>query len=296
MPSYTLNGATIELQPQDREPFMWLASQVYRRMHAGNQPPPLPAILTMFAHEGTTTQGLATDDPRIQAIMWTLWQLGLKGSRVEGESESKQIKWDKGDHAGIDAAPVMDCFTAEAIRDGRTLAASLAIAANRRINLNGTEIHVRINDFELIRAQSEEMNKRRQDEAHDPSMAAARYVAELVTGGADTNDLRLRAALELAADLGIRAMWVDTVSRQLRIAAFSREAALAAAFLQGAPVEHFELALKRADTLQQAADETARKLAAQVQAQQGGPGAARAEARPAAGATNAPAPARRRRR
>ena len=229
MPSYTLNGATIELQPQDREPFMWLASQVYRRMHAGNQPPPLPAILTMFAHEGTTAQGIAPTDPRIQAIMWTLWQLGLKGSRVEGEGESKQIKWDKGEHAGIDASPVMDCFSADAVRDGRTLAASLAIAGNRRINLNGTEIPVRINDLELIRAQSEEMNKRRQEENHDPSMAAARYVAELMTGGADINDLRLRAALELAADLGIRAMWVDTVSRQLRIAAFSREAALAAA-------------------------------------------------------------------
>ncbi len=296
MPSYTLNGATIELQPQDREPFMWLASQVYRRMHAGNQPPPLPAILTMFAHEGTTAQGIAPTDPRIQAIMWTLWQLGLKGSRVEGEGESKQIKWDKGEHAGIDASPVMDCFSADAVRDGRTLAASLAIAGNRRINLNGTEIPVRINDLELIRAQSEEMNKRRQEESHDPSMAAARYVAELMTGGADINDLRLRAALELAADLGIRAMWVDTVSRQLRIAAFSREAALAAAFLQGAPVEHFELALKRADALQQAAEETARKLAAQVQAQRGGTGAAGGAARPAAGVAAAPAPARRRRR
>jgi len=296
MPSYSLNGATIDLQPQDREPFMWLASQVYRRMHAGNQPPPLPAVLTMFAHEGTTTQGIAPTDPRIQAIMWTLWQLGLKGSRVEGEGESKQIKWDKGEHAGIDASPVMDCFSADAIRDGRTLAASLAIAGNRRINLNGTEIPVRINDFDLIRAQSEEMNKRRQEENHDPSMAAARYVAELMTGGADINDLRLRAALELAADLGIRAMWVDTVSRQLRIAAFSREAALAAAFLQGAPVEHFELALKRADALQQAAEETARKLAAQVQAQRGGAGAAGGAARPAAGVSAAPAPARRRRR
>jgi hypothetical protein len=289
MPSYTLNGATIELQPQDREPFMWLASQVYRRMHAGNQPPPLPAILTMFAHEGTTTQGIAPTDARIQAIMWTLWQLGLKGSRVEGEGEARQIKWDKGEHAGIDSAPVLDCFTAEAMRDGRTLAASLAIAGNRRVNLNGTEIHVRINDLELIKAQSEEMNKRRQDPSHDPSMAAARYVAELVSGGADTSDLRLRAALELAADLGIRAMWVDTVSRQLRIAAFSREAALAAAFLQGAPFEHFELALKRADALQKSAEETARRLAAQVQAQ-GGPKAQ------AAGVTAPAAPARRRRR
>ena len=289
MPSYILNGATIELQPQDREPFMWLASQVYRRMHAGNQPPPLPAILTMFAHEGTTTQGIAPTDPRIQAIMWTLLQLGLKGSRVEGEGESKQIKWDKGDHAGIESTPVTECFTADAIRDGRTLAASLAIAVNRRFGINGNDVPVRINDFELVRAQSEEMNKRRKDPRHDPSMAAAQYVAELMSGGADMADLRLRAAIELAADLGIRAMWVDTVSRQLRIAAFSREAALAAAFLQGAPVEQFELAIKRADALQQAADSTARKLAAQVQAQGGAK-------RPQAAVVPAAAPVRRRRR
>ena len=74
MPTFTLNGTAIELEPQTRESFAWLAGQVYRRLHEG---PPLPAILTVFAHEGTTTQGLPTNDARIQAILWTLWQIGI---------------------------------------------------------------------------------------------------------------------------------------------------------------------------------------------------------------------------
>ena len=84
MPTFTLNGTAIELEPQTRESFAWLAGQVYRRLHEG---PPLPAILTVFAHEGTTTQGLPTNDARIQAILWTLWQIGIASARVEGDGE-----------------------------------------------------------------------------------------------------------------------------------------------------------------------------------------------------------------
>ena len=112
MPTFTLNGTAVELVPQERNAFAWLASQVYRSLHAGS---PLPAVLLMYAHEGVTTQGLAHDDARIQAILWAMWQLGIQEGRVEGEGDSRQLKWEKGSHPDIDSRPVIEHFTEEEI-------------------------------------------------------------------------------------------------------------------------------------------------------------------------------------
>ncbi|MFM8817711.1 MAG: hypothetical protein ACKOHI_07530, partial [Phycisphaerales bacterium] len=285
----------VPLVPQAREPFSWLASQVYRHLHDGA---PLPALLGMLAHEGLTTQSLPPQDARIQAILWTLWQLGLTGLTVEGEGADRKVTWERGTHPGINGTPVADCFSAEAIADGRAMAAALVVAGSRAMHINGTDVKVHINNLELVKAQAAEVAKRQADPSHDPCMAASRYVAELMNDGAGPEDLRLRAAIELAADLGVRALFVDTVNRQLRIAAFSREASLTAAFLQGVPAEQFPAVLSRADTLHKAAEDAGRKLAEQMTAAQraaGGVAAAKtgaAPARPAPPAT----PVRRRRR
>lgn len=256
MPTFTLNGTAIELEPQTRESFAWLAGQVYRRLHEG---PPLPAILTVFAHEGTTTQALPTTDGRIQAILWTLWQIGIASARVEGVGEKREVKWEKGEHANIDTRPIIEHFTEEGTTDGRALAAGLVVVAGRHVKVNGVEMHVKINNIELIKAQAAEMEKRRLDPKHDPAMAAASYLAELLSQGADQNDLRLRAAIELAADLGIRSLFIDAATRQLRIEGFNEQAALAAAYFQGAPVEQFQSAILRAQTLNKMALENAQK-------------------------------------
>ena len=295
VPTFTISGSAVPLVPQAREPFSWLASQVYRHLHDGA---PLPALLGMLAHEGLTTQSLSPQDARIQAILWTLWQLGLTGLKVEGEGADRKVTWERGTHAGINGTPVADCFSAEAIADGRAMAAALVVAGSRAMHINGTDVKVHINNLELVKAQAAEVAKRQADPSHDPCMAASRYVAELMNDGAGPEDLRLRAAIELAADLGVRALFVDTVNRQLRIAAFSREASLAAAFLQGVPVEQFPAVLSRADTLHKAAEDAGRKLAEQMTAAQraaGGVLAAKAGADPAKPAPAA-TPVRRRRR
>ena len=296
-PTFTINGSAVTLVPQAREPFSWLASQVYRHLHDGA---PLPALLGMLAHEGTTTQSLPPEDARIQAILWTLRQLGLAGLKVEGEGADRKVSWERGTHPGINGTPVADCFTPEGIADGRAMAAALVVAGSRAMHINGTDVKVHINNLELVKAQAAEMAKRQADPSHDPCMAASRYVAELMNDGAGPEDLRLRAAIELAADLGVRALFVDTVNRQLRIAAFSREASIAAAFLQGVPVEQFPAVLARADTLHKAAEDAGKKLAGQMTAAQraaAGTGQSRTGAAPAkAGAAPAAAPVRRRRR
>lgn len=257
-PVFVLDGTPVELVPQDRNAFAWLASQVYRRMHEG---PPLPAILTVFAHDGTTTQGIAAADPRIQSILWTLWQMGVGSARIEGEGDQRQVKWDRGEHPTIESFPFMENFTEEGIRQGRALAASLVSTFGRRIRVNGVEMPIRVNNIELLQAQAAEMEKRRTDPKHDPVMAAAAYVAELISQGSDQNDLRLRAALELAADLGVRSMMVDPTRRQLRIEGFNEQACLAGAYLQGAPLEDFPAAVNRAQVLNRMASEEAAKLA-----------------------------------
>lgn len=273
MPTFTLNGTAVELVPQERDAFSWLASQVYRRLHDGA---PLPAILTVFAHEGVNKENLELTDPRIQSILWTLWQLGVASTRVEGEGEARQVKWERGEHDNIDKRPIVDHFTEDGLRDGRALAAGLVIVHGRKISVNGTDMPVRVNNFELVKAQAAEMEKRRANPTDDPSLAAAMYLAELLAQGADQNDLRLRAVLELAADLAIRSIVVDVPSRQLRMDGFNEQAALAGAFFQGAPVEHFKIAIDRAQALNKMAAEAAAKLAGKAKA--GGVGASQAAA------------------
>ena len=293
MPVFDFNGTPVTLEPQDRSAFMWLASQVYRRIHDGN---PIPATLTVYAHEGTTGQGLPVTDPRIQAIFWTMWQFGIAGTRVEGEGTNKQVKWDRGDHPNLDSRPMREHFTQEGVLDGRALAASLLVVNSRSIRINGNEMAVKVGNMELLKAQSAEVEKRRRDPSHDPMMAAAAYVAELLAGGSGETDLRLRAALEIAADLGIRSMVIDAPTRQLRIDGFSEDAALAAAFLQGVPVEQFTAAVSRIQTLNRMASDQGRLIAEKASRQ--GPESTRARAMVSAPAAAAPGrdPFRRRRR
>ena len=157
MPTFKLNGAAVELVPQERSAFMWLASQVYRRIHEG---PPIPAILTMFAHEGVTTQALAPTDARIQAILWTMWQMGIASAHVEGEGDARQIKWEKGEQENIDSKPVIEHFNEEATTDGRALACAILVANGRHVRVNGMEFAVKVNNMDLIKAQAAEVEKR----------------------------------------------------------------------------------------------------------------------------------------
>jgi hypothetical protein len=142
------------------------------------------------------------------------------------------------------------------------------------------------------KTKAAEIEKRRKDPSHDPAMSAATYIAELLSGGADQNDLRLRAALEVAADLGIRAIAIDPAQRTLRIEGFNEQAALATAFLQGAPVEQFKAALTRVQTLNRMATDQAK-----IVAKQGQPaGKQRAASPPPPAVASAQVPYKRRRR
>jgi hypothetical protein len=153
----------------------------------------------------------------------------------------------------------MEHFTEEGIREGRALAAGLVIVHGRRIRVNGVEMPVKVNNIDLIRAQTAELEKRRTDPKQDPSVTAAAYVAELLAQGSDQNDLRLRAALELAADFGVHSLVVDGAARQMRIDGFNEQAALAAAYFQRLPVDQFQAAINRASTLNRMAQELAKQ-------------------------------------
>jgi hypothetical protein len=71
-------------------------------------------------------------------------------------------------------------------------------------------------------------------------------------------------------------MLIDAPTRQLRIDGFNEQAALACAFLQGSPVEQFQAAITRAQTLNRMAQDQSRIIEQQAQGQ--GPGATKARA------------------
>ena len=287
MPTFTLNGTPVELVPQERGAFDWLAGQVYRRMHDGI---PLPGMLTMIADAGVKVQNLPTTDPRIQAALWTLWQMGIASSRIEGEGDGRQVKWEKGEHPDLDSRPAMEHFTEEGIREGRALAAGLVIVHGRRIRVNGVEMPVKVNNVDLIRAQTAELQKRHTDPNQHPSLLAAAYVAELLTQGADQSDLRLRAALELAADFGVRSLVVDAATRQMRIDGFNEQAGLAAAYFQRLPEDQFRKAAADIATLNRMAQELANQAGAAKSTAAGRP-AGKAPAQTPAAAAAGPAAA-----
>ena len=91
---------------------------------------------------------------------------------------------------------------------------------------------------------------------------------------------------------------IDGAARQLRIEGFNEQAALAAAYFQGAPVEHFQAAINRASTLNRMAQELAKQAGAATPNGAGRPqGKAPAQAPgTAAGGPAAAAPFKRRRR
>jgi hypothetical protein len=155
------------------------------------------------------------------------------------------------------------------------------------VRVNGIEMPVRINDIELLKALAAEVEKRRAEMGQpDPTLASASYVAELLSQGADQNDLRLRAALEIAADMAIRSMVVDMATRQLRIDGFSEQAALASAYFSGLPSDQFQVALQRVQSLNQVAEQTSKQLAQRARA--GGADAGRAAAMIAPAPAEAP--------
>lgn len=256
MPTFNVNGTTVELLPQDRNVFNWLATQVYRKLFAEGAPP-LPGMLAMIALDAPRQQ-ISLDDPRPQAVLWTLYQLGF--DTITLDQSANQIRWEKGKHPDIGQRPVIEHFTEEGFKDGRALAAGLSVVLQRTVRINGAERTVRTVDFELLKAQAEEMKKRHTNPQADMALAAARYLAELVSSGATDSDLRLRAALELAADLGVRSITMDPVNQQVRIDAFNEVAAVAAAFFQNATAEQIPNAVKRVQMLNQAAAEAAKQL------------------------------------
>ena len=84
-PTFTINGSAVTLVPQGREPFSWLASQVYRHLHGGA---PLPALLGMLAHEGLTAQSLPPEDARVQAISGPSGSSGCRASGSRGRART----------------------------------------------------------------------------------------------------------------------------------------------------------------------------------------------------------------
>lgn len=294
-PVFDLNGTKVPLAPQDRGVYGWLAGQVYMNLRKPDPVPPLQGLLAMMALDAGR-QGVANDDPRVQAVLNVLWQMGIAKVRTEGEGAEARVSWDAGTHASIGSRPVIEHFTEDGVREGRALAAALMIATTRQVRINGVELAIRPVNLELLQAQGAELQKRLQPGKEDASLTAARYVAELLAQGATDKDLRLRAALELAADLGVRSMLVDAPSRQLRIEGFNEQAAVAAAYLQGMAGEQFDMALKRIQTLNQVAQETARRLAEQAKTGNTKAAAIAPRAQPQAAPAAVATPVKRRRR
>ncbi|NDC64867.1 MAG: hypothetical protein EBZ59_13015 [Planctomycetia bacterium] len=270
MPRFELDGETFDLQPQPAETFRWLASQVYRRMHDGT---PLPAMLVVLAHHGRRREGFPVTDQRVQAIVWTLWQMGIGSARIEGEGADRQAKWDRGEQPAIDSRPIMENFTADGERDGRALAAALLVAQARRIAVNGIDMPVRLGPIEALKDQGKVFETRQAAAPQQPPfLTAAACLVDLLGHGAEPNDPRVVAALEIAGDLGIRAIDVDYANRQVRISGFNEQAVLAAAYFQGAPASDMPMIAARAQAMTKAAMDAAGEGGPGTGPGAGGPG------------------------
>lgn len=228
-----LNGSSIKLHPQPRPVFMSLASVLIQHMYDA---PNIGAIVSGLIADGLEKQ-IDQDNPRFQALLWLMHEMGVREFRVDGEQKRMEI--DRQLTPEERARDTSDPYTLGNIATGRAVLASVANLRNRTFTLNGESIEVRLQE----RATMEEyvqkvLSARGVNEDHHS--AAMRGLVSLVADGVPSDDVRVKCAILLLSDLGVRGMRIAKEGDRITVSidALNEFDAMAAAFLQGGQPEH----------------------------------------------------------
>ncbi len=222
-----LNDAKVDLEIQTQESLSALAHALVPMIVARQAL--VPSIGAVLA-QGLGME-LAPTDPKIQACLWLLHEMGIRALTVapggSGGSVDKVLTEEER------ARDSSDPYSLGNIATGRALAVSLANASTRTFTLNGEVREVKLLPRDKMEpAIQAVVDMRRLNEPIH--ITTTRALASMIAGGIAKDDERIDAIVTLNSDLGVAGISIDVATSTITFdGLFSEANAAAAAFLQG---------------------------------------------------------------
>lgn len=246
MASIKLNGEVVHLQPQAREDFLKLSQVVYANMKEERG---VDAIIAQVLFDARS-KDQPLESNVVQTCLWALSDLGVRDLSLNLEEKKIEVR-----EAEVTDMRRGDCraYGTANIESGRAYIGALSNVQQRRVRING----------EIVRAfpqPKEEVEKViKQIEANrllneDILFTAIRAIGAFIQQGKNMESAEYRAAVEIAAGLGVAEIVIDTANNKLILRGLNEHNAAAMVLLQGG--DHAKVQLVR---------ERLRKLAEKMQ-------------------------------
>ena len=234
-----VNNVPIELKPQDRQVFTQLMNSILPAMVGGKK---LIELLCSILSEGSK-RGIETTNPTYQAVLWAMYQVGVRGIRINNETNNADLKTEKSTE--FDKQPFESHFTTGNITTGRAMVASMILFTNRNMRVNQVMQPVVPQTIEMMKPTNEAVMKARLA-GEDIHITAARYFVRMIEAGHSMESPEVRCALQVLADLSVAAFSYSVENKTINIEGFNEANACALAYLQGVDAEHIAQVHKRA--------------------------------------------------
>ena len=221
-----VNNVLVELKPQERQVFAQLINSMLPAMVGGKK---IIELLCSIICEGDK-RGIETTNSTYQAALWAMHQIGVRGVRINNETNNADLKTEK--TTEFDKQPFESHFTMDNIATGRAMVASMLLFTNRSIRVNQVMQQVVPQTIELMKPTNEAVTKSRLagEEIH---VTAARYFMKMIEAGHAIDSLEVRCALQVLADLSVAAFSYSVENKTINIEGFNEANACALAYLQG---------------------------------------------------------------
>ena len=226
-----VNNVPVELKPQDRQVFTQLLNSMLPAMVGGKK---IMELLCSILSEGTK-RGIESTNPTYQAALWAMYQVGVRGVRINNETNNADLKTEK--TTEFDKQPFESHFTTGNITTGRAMVASMILFTNRNMRVNQVMQQVLPQTIEMMKPTNEAVMKARLV-GEDIHVTAARYFVRMIEAGHAMESLEVRCALQVLADLSVAAFSYSVENKTINIEGFNEANACALAYLQGMDAEH----------------------------------------------------------
>ncbi len=221
-----VNNVLVELKSQDRQIFLQLLNSMLPAMIGGKK---IIELLCSILSEGNK-RGIETTNPTFQAALWAMYQIGVRGVRINNETNSADLKTEKSTE--FDKQPFESHFTLGNIVTGRAMVASMLLFTNRTMRVNQVMQPVVPQTLELMKPTNEAVMKTRLA-GEEIQVAAARYFMSMIEAGHASDSSEVRCALQVLSDLSVAAFSYNVQNKTFSIEGFNEANTCALAYLQG---------------------------------------------------------------
>lgn len=246
MASIQLNGETVHLQDQALPEFQRMAQAVYSKL-VPEENVRVTLARVLFA---ALQKEAPNDSPVVQTVLWGLHDLGVKKLRIDIAASRLDIDEFVDTQA---SRGEVEAFGVAAIETGRAYIAAISNVHRRVIAINGIAVRAFPQAKEEVEKVIAQMNTNRLMN-EDLIFTSSRAIGGFISQGKGNEDPSYRAALEIAAGLGVLDIVIDFEKKILGVRQLSEANAAAMALLQGGNAKQVQQVRERI-----------RKLAAQIE-------------------------------